>query len=67
MVMNEGGAMALVKTIGVLLLIGLVLWVIVTVIGVLAATIWTIFEFLIIAAVVGAVYHYFKHQKAHGT
>jgi len=59
--------MVLAKTIGVLLLIGLALWIIFTVIGFLAATIWTIFEFLIIAAIVGAVYHYFKHQKASGT
>jgi hypothetical protein len=59
--------MALIKTIGVLLLLGLALWIIFTVIGLLAATISTIFEFLIIAAVVGAVYHYFKHQKAHRT
>jgi hypothetical protein len=65
--MNQGGAMVLAKTVGVLLLIGLALWIIFTVIGVLAATIGTIFEFLIIAAVVGAVYHYFKHQKAHRT
>lgn len=57
--------MALVKTVGVLILIGLALWVIFTVIGFLAATVWTIFEFLIIAAIVGAIYHYFKHQGAH--
>ena len=57
--------MALAKTVGVLVLIGLALWIIVTVIGILTATIWTIFEFLIIAAVVGALYHHFKHQKAH--
>jgi hypothetical protein len=62
---NKGEAMALIKTVGVLLLIGLALWIIFTVIGFLAATVWTIFEFLIIAAIVGAVYHYFKHQKAH--
>jgi hypothetical protein len=64
---DEGGAMVLAKTIGVLLLIGLALWIIFTVIGFLAATLWTIFEFLIIAAIIGAVYHYFKHQKATGT
>ena len=57
--------MALVKTVGVLLLLGVTLWIIVTVIGVVAATVWTIFEFLIIAAIVGAIYHYFKHQRAH--
>ncbi len=57
--------MVLAKTVGVLLLIGLALWVIFAVIGVLAATIGTILEFLIVAAIVGAVYHYFKHQKAH--
>jgi len=59
--------MALVKTIGVLLLIGLALWIISVVVGFIASTVVTIFEFLIIAAVVGAVYHYFKHQKAHRT
>ena len=59
--------MVLAKTIGVLLLIGLALWIIFAVIGFLAATFWTIFEFLVVAAVVGAVYHHFKHQKAHGT
>jgi hypothetical protein len=64
---DEGGAMVLAKTIGVLLLIGLALWIIFTVIGFLAATLWTVFEFLIIAAIIGAVYHYFKHQKATGT
>jgi Na+-transporting NADH:ubiquinone oxidoreductase subunit NqrD len=64
---NEGGEMALVKTIGVLLLIGLALWIISVVVGFIASTVVTIFEFLIIAAVVGAVYHYFKHQKAHRT
>ena len=57
--------MALIKTVGVVLAIGFVLWIIVTVIGILAATVWTIFEFLVIAAIVGALYHYFKHQKAH--
>jgi hypothetical protein len=62
---NEGGDMVLAKTVGVLLLIGLALWVIFAVIGILAATIGTILEFLIVAAIVGAVYHYFKHQKAH--
>lgn len=65
--MNKGGTMVLAKTIGVLLLIGLALWVIFAVIGFLAATFWTILEFLVVAAIVGAVYHHFKHQKAHGT
>jgi hypothetical protein len=59
--------MVLAKTVGVLLLIGLALWVFFTVVGILAATIGTILEFLIIAAIVGAVYHHFKHQKARGT
>jgi hypothetical protein len=59
--------MVLAKTIGVLLLIGLALWIVFTVIGFLAATLWTIIEFLIVAAIIGAVYHHFKHQKAHGT
>jgi hypothetical protein len=60
---NEGGAMVLAKTIGVLLLIGFALWLVFAIIGVLAATLGTILEFLIVAAIVGAVYHYFKHQK----
>ena len=59
--------MVLAKTIGVLLMIGLALWVIFAVIGFLAATFWTILEFLVVAAIIGAVYHHFKHQKAHGT
>jgi hypothetical protein len=67
MELNEGGAMVLAKTIGVLLLIGLALWVIFAVIGFLAATFWTILEFLVVAAIIGAVYHYFKQQKATGT
>jgi hypothetical protein len=62
---NEGGDMALIKTVGVVVLIGLALWIIVTVIGFIAATVWFFFEFLVIAAVVGLVYHHFKHQKAH--
>jgi hypothetical protein len=65
--MYEGGAMVLAKTIGVLILIGLALWVFFTVVGILAATLGTILEFLIVAAIVALVYHYFKHQsqKAH--
>ena len=62
---NEGGAVALAKTVGVLVLIGLALWVIFTVIGILAVTIGTILEFLILAAIVGAIYHHFKRQRAH--
>jgi len=57
--------MALIKTVGVVVLIGLALWIIVTVIGAIAATVWFFFEFLVVAALIGAVYHYFKHQKAH--
>ena len=64
---NEGGTVVLAKTIGVLLMIWLALWVIFAVIGFLAATFWTILEFLVVAAIIGAVYHHFKHQKAHGT
>jgi hypothetical protein len=63
MEMIEGGTMVLAKTIGVLVLIGLALWVFFTVVGILAATIGTILEFLIIAAIVALVYHYFKHQN----
>jgi len=59
--------MVLAKTVGVLVLVGLALWIVFAVIGILAETIGTIIEFLIIAAIVAAVYHYFKHQMAHGT
>jgi hypothetical protein len=65
--MDEGGAVVLAKIVGVLVLIGLALWIIFRVIGIIAGTIWFLFEFLVIAAIVGAVYHYFKHQKARGT
>jgi hypothetical protein len=62
---SEGGPVALAKTVGVLVLIGFALWIAFAVIGILAATIGTILEFLIVAAIVGAIYHHFKHQKAH--
>jgi hypothetical protein len=49
--------MAMLKTIGV------VLWVIFGVIGILAWAVWTFIKFLIIAAIVGAIYHHFAHKK----
>jgi hypothetical protein len=61
--MNKGGTVVLVKTVAVLLLIGLALWVIFTVIGILAATLGSMLEFLVVAAIVAVVYHYFKHQN----
>jgi hypothetical protein len=62
---EESATMPLLKTIGVIVLIGVALWVIGGVIGFLAFAVWTLIKILIIAAIVGAIYHYFKHQKAH--
>ena len=56
--------MALAKTVGVLLVLGILLWVFFGIVGFLAFAAWTLIKILIIAAVIGAVYHYFKHQKA---
>jgi hypothetical protein len=55
--------MAMLKTIGVIILIGVVLWVIFGVIGILAWAVWTFIKFLVIAAIVGAIYHHFAHKK----
>jgi hypothetical protein len=60
---NEGGAVALVKTVGVVLLIGLALWIIFGIIGFLAFAIWTLLKILLIALIIAAVYHYFTHQN----
>ncbi len=57
--------MALLKTIGVIILLGVALWIIFGIIGFLAFAIWTLVKILIIAAVVGAIYHHFSHKKRH--
>jgi hypothetical protein len=55
--------MAMLKTVGVIILIGVALWIIFGVIGILAWAVWTFIKFLIIAAIVGAIYHHFAHKK----
>jgi len=54
----------LAKTIGVLLAIGVILWLFFSVVGLLAFAVWTLIKFVLIALVIAAVYHHFKHQKA---
>jgi hypothetical protein len=54
----------LAKTIGVLLLIGVILWLFFSIVGLLAFAVWTLIKFVLIALIIAAVYHYFKHQKA---
>ena len=56
--------MAMLKTVGVLLLVAFVLVVIFKILGLIAAAFFGIFEFLILAALVVVVYHHFKRQKA---
>jgi hypothetical protein len=48
----------------VLLVIGVVLWLFFSVVGLLAFAVWTLIKFVLIALIIAAVYHYFKHQKA---
>lgn len=55
--------MALAKTIGVLLVLGVILWLFFAVIGIVAATLWTIIKFLILMVVVALIYHHFKRQR----
>ncbi len=62
---EEGPSRPLLKTVGVIVVIGFALWIVFGIIGFLAFAAWTLIKILIIAAVVGAIYHYFKHQKAH--
>jgi hypothetical protein len=56
--------MALIKTVGVLLIIGLVLWAVFAVVHFLAGTILVVIELLIVAAIALAVYRYFNKKKA---
>jgi hypothetical protein len=56
--------MAMLKTVGVIILIGVALWIIFAIIGFLAFAVWTLIKILIIAAIVGVIYHHFTHQKA---
>ena len=55
--------MALVKTVGVLLIVGLTLWAVFAVVHFLAATIIVVIELLIVAAIAMAVYRHFNKKK----
>jgi hypothetical protein len=52
--------MAMVKTMGVIVVVLLALWLIFSVVGVLTAIIKSILLILIVVAICYAVYHYFK-------
>lgn len=60
----ERANVPLLKTIAVIILIAVALGIMFAVIGFLAFAIWTLVKVLIIAAVVGVIYHHFAHQKA---
>jgi hypothetical protein len=55
--------MALLKTVGVIIVIGVVLWVVFAIVGFLAFAVWTLIKILVIAAIVGLIYHHFAHQN----
>jgi hypothetical protein len=55
--------MAMLKTVGVLILLGVALWIIFGIIGFLAFAVWTLIKILVIAAIIGAIYHHFAHRK----
>jgi hypothetical protein len=62
---EERSFMALLKTVGVIILLGVALWIVFGIIGFLAFAVWTLVKILIIAAIVGAIYHHFAHKKRH--
>jgi hypothetical protein len=54
--------MAVVKTMGVIILILVALWIIFALVGVVAALLKTLFIVLIVLAACYGTYHYFKHE-----
>lgn len=54
--------MAVVKTMGVVILILVALWIIFALVGVVAALLKSIFVVLIVLAACYGIYHYFKHE-----
>ncbi|MGC1237917.1 MAG: hypothetical protein WA860_03915 [Acidimicrobiales bacterium] len=54
--------MAMVKTMGVVVVILVALWIIFALVGVVAALLKSIFIVLIVLAFCYGAYHYFKHQ-----
>lgn len=57
--------MALVKTVGVLLMIALGLYVFFVLVHIFVGTIFVLLEVLVAALVVVAIYRHFKKQRAH--
>ena len=54
--------MALLKTVGVVILIFVAFWIIAAIVGFLAFAVWTIIKIVVIAVVVGLIYHHFTHN-----
>jgi hypothetical protein len=54
--------MAVVKTMGVIILVLVALWIIFALVGVVAALLRSIFIVLIVVAAFYGIYHYFKHK-----
>ncbi len=57
--------MALVKTVGVLLMIALGLYVFFVLVHIFVGTVFVLLEVLVAALVVVAIYRHFKKQRAH--
>jgi hypothetical protein len=62
LVYETGYAMAMLKTIGVIVVVLIVLWVIFAIIGVLTAIIKSVLVILIVVAICYGVYHHFSHR-----
>jgi Flp pilus assembly protein TadB len=58
--LQKGGQMAVVKTMGVIVVVLLVLWIIFSLVGVLTAIIKALLVVLIVVALCYGVYHFFK-------
>jgi hypothetical protein len=56
--------MAVVKTMGVIILVLVALWIIFALVGVVAALLKSIFVVLIVLAACYGTYHYFKHKAS---
>jgi hypothetical protein len=55
--------MAVVKTMGVIILVLVALWIIFALVGVVAALLKSIFVVLIVLAACYGAYHYFRHES----
>ena len=63
MELDRGVVMALLKTVGVLIVAGLVLWIVFALVHFLASTILLIIELAIIIAIIVLVYRHFNKPK----